>query len=34
MCFISRFKIHSKKIDKKKDFSNTPLRVIKKLGAL
>ena len=28
--FISRFKNHSNKIDLKKDFSNTPLRVVKK----
>ena len=31
MPFISRFKNHSNKIDlKKKDFSNTPLRVVKR----
>ena len=29
-CFISRCKIHSKKNDLKKDFSNTPLRVVEK----
>ena len=29
-CFISCIKIHSNKIDFKKDFSNTPLRVVKR----
>ena len=31
--FISRFKIHSNKIDLKTDFSNTPFLVVKKDSA-